>query len=206
MNSQQMTFFEEPAVRLGGSPVYQAGSLASRIAAQDSARRLVTTVICGPKCGELLAKLSPDGLWLKMFGDCCQVRMDGSFLEFSEILPTWGTMWAGELRAQPQLEPSIDETGWRLLPTPTANLYMGYDYTTACKFQGQKTTYRPSGTRHSQFLNNCESLKEGFTPGTKNLINPLLLEMMMGFPAQWTEIEVSETQSAPNSSTPSSGR
>lgn len=121
MNSQQMTFISEPDVLLGGSLVYQGGSLASRIAVQDSARHLVTSVICGPKCGESLAKLSPDGLWLKMFGDYFQAKMDGSFLEFSGILPTWGMMWAGELQALPQLEPSIDESEWRLLPTPVAS-------------------------------------------------------------------------------------
>ena len=206
MNSQQMTFFEEPDVHLGGSHVFQGASRASRTVALDSARHLVMTVIYGPKCGESLAKLSPDGLWLKMFGDCYQAKMDGSFLEFSGTLPKWGTMWAGELRAQLQLEPSIDESGWRLLPTPTANLHMGYDYTTACKFRGKKTTSRPSGTVHSQFLNNCEALKDGFTPGTTNRLNPLLLERMMGFPDRWTEIEPLETRSAPNSSTPSSGQ
>ena len=201
---QQMTFLDEPVC--GQSHVFRGGSHANRTALQESVRRLVTSVISGRKCGELLAKLSQDGLWLKTFGDCFQVRMDGSFLEFSGTLPKWGTMSGGELRAQPQLEPFIDESGWQLLPTPTANLWMGYDYTTACKFKGKKTTFRPSGTRLSQFLNNCESIKEGFTPGTKNLLNPLLLELMMGFPEQWTEIDASETPSSPSSSTKSSGQ
>lgn len=50
-----------------------------------------------------------------------------------------------------------------------------------------------SGTRHSVFLNNLEILADAFTPGTTNLLNPLLLERMMGFPAQWTETDASET-------------
>ena len=48
-------------------------------------------------------------------------------------------------------------------------------------------------TRHSAFLNNLEILADAFTPGTTNLLNPLLLERMMGFPAQWTETDASET-------------
>lgn len=173
--------------------LFLGGSRASRIALQESVRRLVMNVICGRKCGVSLERLAPDGSWEKTCGDYSQVRMDGFSAESSGTLPSWGMMSAGLLQALPQLEPYIDESGWRLLPTPTANLWMGYDYTTANRFHGKKTAVRPSGVRHSQFLNNCEAIKGAFTPGTTNLLNPLLLEMMMGFPAQWTEINASET-------------
>lgn len=173
--------------------LFQGGSPASRTALQESVWRLVTSVICGRKCGVLLEKLTLDGLWEKTCGDYCQVKMDGFSAESCGTLPSWGMMSAGELRALPQLEPYIDESGWRLLPTPTASLWMGYDYTTATRFRGKKTAVRPSGARHSQSLSNCEAIKDTFTPGTVNLLNPSLLEIMMGFPAQWTETDASET-------------
>lgn len=167
--------------------LFQGGSRASRTALQESVWDLVTSVIYGRKCGVLLEKLNQDGSWEKTCGDYCQVRMDGFPAESCGTLPSWGMMSAGELRALPQLAPCIDETEWRLLPTPTANLWMGYDFTTAISFGGKKTSVRKSGTRHSQYLNNCEAIAAAYMPGTKNLLSPLLLEKMMGFPEQWTE-------------------
>ena len=108
-------------------------------------------------------------------------------------MPSWGILSDGVLYALPTPERCTEEKEWRLLLTPTANLYMGYDYTTAKRFCGRKTFVRPSGTRHSAFLNNLEILADAYTPGTTNLLNPLLLERMMGFPAQWTETGASET-------------
>ena len=173
--------------------LFQGGSRANRIALRESVRLLVTTVISGRKCGVLLEKLNQDGLWGKTCGEFCQATMDGFSAESFGTLPPWGMMSAGVLQALPDLEPYIDESGWQLLPTPTANLWMGYDYTTALRFNGKKVAVRPSGVRHSQFLNNCETIADAFTPGTTNRLNPLLLEKMMGFPEQWTEINALET-------------
>jgi hypothetical protein len=119
MDSQLNLFENEQDLK--PSIVYQGGSLASRTALLESVRRLVTNVIYGLNTGESLAKLSRDGLWLKMFGDYCQARMDGSFEEYSEILPTWGLMLDGVLIQQHGLEPLIDESEFSLLPTPTAS-------------------------------------------------------------------------------------
>lgn len=192
MNSQQMTFFEEPDVHPGGSHVFQGASRASRTVALDSARHLVMTVIYGPKCGESLAKLSPDGLWLKMFGDCYQAKMDGSFLEFSGTLPKWGTMWAGELRAQPQLEPSIDESGWRLLPTPVASDCKG-----GCV---RKDGSLQMSNLKEHLMIFCKRPMRTIYP------NPQFVACMMGFEKDWAKLKPTEMQSAPNSFTPSSGR
>lgn len=173
--------------------VYQGGSPASRTALQANAKRLVTSVICGRRCSALLAKLSRNGSWLKMYGDYCQARLDGSFEEFLGTFPSWGILSDGVLYEFPTPERCIEEKEWRLLPTPTANLYLGYDHTTAKRFCSRKTFVRPSGARHSAFLNNLEILADAYTSGTTNLLNPLLLELMMGFPAQWTEIDASAT-------------
>ena len=119
MTLQQQTFLPEQDCKK--SPVYQGGSLASRTALQESVKHLVMSVTSGQKCGELLAKLSPDGLWLKTLQGYYQAKMDGSFEEYSEILPKWGLMLDGQLIQPQQLEPYIDESEWRLLPTPTAS-------------------------------------------------------------------------------------
>lgn len=75
--------------------LFQGGSHASRTALQESVKRLVTSVICGRKCGALLEKLNPDGSWEKTCGDYCQVKMDGFLDEFSGTWPQLGTMRAG---------------------------------------------------------------------------------------------------------------
>lgn len=188
MDLQQMTFMNEPACE--PSPVYRGGSRASRIAQQESVKHLVMSVICGPRCGVSLASLDPDGLWLKMFGDCFQARMDGSLLEYSGTLPRWGMMWAGELSAQPQLEPSIDESEWQLLPTPTASECHG-------------GSWRKDGTL---MVSNLKELLCLYCKRPLRTVfpHPEFVESMMGFPPGWTVLDASETPSCPSSSTPSS--
>lgn len=115
----QLNLFESEQ-DLKPSIVYRGASLASRTALQESVKRLVMNAISGRKCGASLAKLSRDGLWLKMSGDYCQAKMDGSFEEYSEILPTWGLMLDGVLIEPPISERFIPESGLRLLPTPVA--------------------------------------------------------------------------------------
>ena len=189
---QQSLFREEQEEDL--SIVYRGGSRVSRIALQESVRRLMMNVIFGLNSEESLARLNPNGSWERMYQGSCQVKMDGSLDVFCETWPKWGIVLDGVAYQQLRLEPAIEEKEWRLLPTPTANLWMGYDYTTASRFHGKKTAKRPNGARHSRFLNNFEEIKESYIPGTTNRLNPLLLERMMGFPDQWTEIEQSVTQ------------
>ena len=64
---------------------------------------------------------------------------------------------------------------------------------TASHFCGKMTVFRPSGVRVSQTLDTCPAFLPWYRKGTTNLLNPLLLEKMMGFPARWTEIKRSET-------------
>lgn len=78
----------------------------------------------GPRCAESLARLSQDGCWLKMYGDYCQPRMDGSLEEFSETWPSSGTLSNGIASRLPRLVPPISGTAsgllakGNLLPTP----------------------------------------------------------------------------------------
>lgn len=178
MDYQQMTLFGEQDVKR--LRLYQGGSHANRIALQESARRLTMTVIYGRKCGELLARLSPDGLWLKTFQGYYQAKMDGSLEEFSGILPRWGLMLDGELRALPQLEPYIDESEWRLLPTPVASDFRG-----GCR---RKNGMIQMSNLKEFLLIFCEkSMKTIY-------VNVPFLESLMGYPIGWTEVKRSETQ------------
>ena len=171
MDCRQMNFFGEQ----DSKPLlsYRGGSLASRTALQESARRLVMSVICGRKCGELLARLSPDGSWLKTYRGCYQVRMDGSLQEFSGILPRWGLMSDGELRALPQLEPYIDESEWRLLPTPTATDYKG-----GRKLETALKNHRGPMNSYRDF---CKQILDQAYPNVEQM------EGIMGFPKGYTE-------------------
>ena len=204
MTLQQMSFLEEPEEKR--SIVFRGGSRANRIAVLESVRRLEMNVTYGPKCGELLAKLSPDGLWLKTYGDYYQAKMDGSFLEFSGTLPTWGTMWRGELRAQPQLEPFIEgNESQSLLGTLTANNRVRSERfrigrrpnpaevikliptITASDYKGG--CLRKNSQKQ---LSNLKEFVYTFSEEqTRSIyLNPQFCEELMGFPKGWTELEL----------------
>lgn len=193
MDYQQMNLFKGQESDRENSHAFQGASHASLIRLQDCVRRLVMNVIYGRNTGASLAKLSPNGLWLKMYGDSLQANLDGSFEEYSGILPTWGMMQGGVVIGLPTSEQFMPESGLRLLPTPTANLEKGYSPGSAKrKMEGIK--FRDSGAQIGSGLNNEMELLQYYRWEGQNLLNPLFLEAMMGFPEQWTAISASETQ------------
>lgn len=111
MSYQQMSFLREPESKKAGLPVFRGASLVSRIRLQECVRHLVMNVTCGLSSGESLARLNPDGLWLRMYGDCFQVNLGGSFEEYSGIFPTWGMMLDGVVTGLPMSEQFIQEKG-----------------------------------------------------------------------------------------------
>lgn len=158
------------------SPCYRGGSLANLIALQESVKRLLTSVICGRSTGESLAKLDQNGCWLKMYQGYYQARMDGSFEEYSEICPSWGLMLDGVLIRPVGLEPYIDESEFSLLPTPTSSMWKG---AAAKRYKGSKY-YKASYTQ--------EALRNG--PDDARYINPNFVDILMGFPDKWTDLNV----------------
>lgn len=237
MDYQQMNLFEEQELDQESLPVFQGASHASLTRLLDCVKHLVTNVTCGRSTGESLAKLNQGGLWLRMYGDCCQARMDGSFEEFSETFPTWGMMLDGVVTELPMSERFIPENELqllptpvasdggpatiigkndrfvrtkngtlrkhnqngnngslgltrtlKLLPTPTANMDNGYSPMTAKKIIAG-VRQRDSGARIGSCLNFEPTFLPVFTETTKNIVNPLFVEMMMGFPEEWTEIK-----------------
>ena len=179
MDYQQMSLFDEQGKKQ--SQLYQGASLANRTALQDCVRHLMMNVTYGLSTGELLTKLSPNGLWLKMYEGYCQVKMDGSFEEYSEILPTWGLMLDGAVFALPMSEQYIPEKGLQLLPTPTATDYKGGAIRKRKEFQ-------MSCLRHYLHF---------FFHGTDRRTtypHPAFVEKMMGFPKDWSNLKDMETQ------------
>lgn len=172
----QLTIFGEE-LELTDQPLFQGGSLASRTALQESVKRLLTSVISGQNTGDLLAILSQDGLWPKMYQGCLQAKMDGSFEEYSEILPRRGMMRRGQFFQPRGLEPSIDESEWRLLPTPRVFMENGAGKN---RFPGSES-YRG---------NLEEALRTG--PESPTLLNPNFVEIMAGYPTRWTDLDASE--------------
>ena len=161
--------------------LYRGGSRANRTAKQESVRLLLTSVICGLKCGGLLTKLSPNGSWVKMYGDYCQARMDGSFEEYSGTFPTWGLMLDGVAYELPISERSTEEKDWELLPTPVA---------ADAWVASLKSTQWTGANKHSMTL--IQALNRG--GGNATYLNPNFCEILMGFPIGWTELNALETQ------------
>ena len=158
------------------SPAYRGGSHANLTALQESVKRLVTSVTSGRSTGESLAKLGPDGLWLKMYRGYYQAKMDGSFEEYSEILPTWGLMLGGVLIQPHGLAPYIDESEFLLLPTPTASMWKG----------AAKNRY--VGSKHYKASFTQEALRNG--PDDAQYMNPNYCEILMGYEVGHTALDV----------------
>ena len=105
----------KPVSRIQHSSV--GDSHASPTALQENVKLLAMSVISGRNCGELFAKLNPDGFWVKTSQDSVHVRMDGSLVEFCETWPRWGMSLGGVVGKLPMSEPHTTENGSSLLPT-----------------------------------------------------------------------------------------
>ena len=119
---QQINKTEQP---LTSSP---GVSLASLTQLQDSVRELVTNVTSGRSSGVSLAKLSPDGSWLRMCRDSFQPPLDGSFEVYSGTCPRWGTLLGGVLSELSTWERRTDVIGSLSWPTPTNRDYKDGQY------------------------------------------------------------------------------
>lgn len=181
------------------------------IALQENVEHLLMNVIYGQNTNASLAKLDPNGYWVKMYLGYCQVKMDGSLEEYLGICPKWGTLLDGQLTEQVLSGRFIEEKGCFSLPTPvTSDIW-----TTSLK-----STQRKEGSRHSVNLPQAvmmlptptSSMWRGATTkrykGSKEYkgsftqealrngeedaryINPNYVELLMGFPDKWTDLNV----------------
>ena len=157
-------------------PLYQGGSLASLTAKQENVKRLLTNVIYGLKCGELLARFDQSGSLLKMYGDYCQVKMDGSLEEYVGTFPIWGMTLDGAVYELQSLARFTIEKGLELLPTPVKS---------DTWVMNLSSTEWDGSNKHSMTL--IQALRRGNNSAT--YLNPNYCELLMGFPIGWTELE-----------------
>ena len=77
---------------------------------------------------ESYARLGPDGCWLRMYQDSCQLKMDGSLEECSGTWPRAGTMRNGIVYRRQPLVPRISAIGSLYWPTPVQDGDRTTDY------------------------------------------------------------------------------
>ncbi len=116
---------------------------------------------------ESFARLNPDGSWSKMYQGCVQSKMllggtGGSLEAYSETWPKRGTMRSGSTYPLPTSGRPISESESSLWPTPRE--FMHKDTTTD---RGKSNLGEVVGGQ----------------------LNPMWVELLMGFPAGWTELD-----------------
>lgn len=151
--------------------LFAEGSLASQSAPQESERATRMTGGSGQSSSESFAKLGPDGSWLRTCRGYSQLTMDGSSETYSETWPRAGTMQNGIAYRQQPLVPRISGTGSSLWPTPKARDYR-------------------SGLQEANWNDlNVQVCREQNISGSGGTLNPTWVELLMGFPAGWTDLE-----------------
>lgn len=120
---------------------------------------------------------------------------------FSETWPRAGTMRSGIAYQRPSLGHRTDEIESGLWPTPEASLNIApYSPKTARNWGG----LRPSGAQIGSSLRWFPAFLNDSDAGGK-LVNPVLCELMMGYPMYWTDCTLAATPSSPKSRNGSAG-
>jgi len=111
-----------------------------------------------------------------------QCSLFGGWEEFSETWPQWGIMQDGECWALTPMGPTITDTGYGYMPTPT----------TGSKIKGLENKWAStggSGSRKALYkcgMSRADTMRER---------NPRYLEWQMMWPDMWTDAEQSATAS-----------
>jgi hypothetical protein len=188
-------------------PAFQsspAGSLANLIPLQESVRRLLTIVTCGPNLPVSFARFARDGSSQKMYPACCTPSLDGSLVAFSGTWPTWGIARDGACGELPTLErctAANESSSW---PTPRTSDTNGpglhgdggMDLRTAVTMWPTPTANEdaagtPNGKMQAMLGNHPAVRGSG-----SGSLNPRWVEWLMGFPDGHTVLEPLETASS----------
>jgi hypothetical protein len=123
---------------------------------------------CGEKWLGSFVKYDPDSCLWKTH----QCSLLGDLDEFLETWPQWGLMRNGECWEQQTLEQTIRGTEFGLLPTPVKSDYKGT-------------------SKNSKFDNRARQYKawDDGTEASTLYPNPLVYEILMGWPAGWTDLK-----------------
>lgn len=165
--SQQLTLFAE-------------GFPASLTASQGNGKPAQTNGIYGENLPVSLAKLTPGGLWLKMYQDYSQVKMDGTLEEFSLTWPKSGMMQNGTVFRLRLLGQSSSAKECSLWPTPQASESFRLTMKLESSLKGIEKSRKGGGA-----VDVSRVIAEEFSAYP----TPNLYEWVMGFPQNWTEIE-----------------
>ena len=134
-----------------------------------------------------------------------QLCLDGEWSEFSETWPRAGMTQNGIAFRRLPLVPHISANGFGYLPTPVKSLgemkggLTLFADSMSCYRKEHENSVRPSGAKIGSSLRWCpEYVREALRTG--GLLNPEWLEVLMGYPENWSMLETDA------SATPSSRR
>ncbi len=179
--SCQQVLFEMPESNRNQSELLQEAFHANLTVFLDAVWHLMTSVICGAKTGESLARLTQDGTWERMWQGYCQASLDGSLVEFLETWPKWGIVQDGVALGLKQ--PVLYRAGKEFLlwPRPTAS-----DRQDRYRDLKKLKRYMQAGhqLRWPQIV-----LVDTLTKEESGLPHPEFGEWLMGFPIGWTDLQ-----------------
>jgi hypothetical protein len=187
------------------------------IVTQESGVQVEMSVTCGLSSSDSFASLGPDMSWLKTYQGYYQATMDGSLEAFSGTWPRAGMMRNGSVCRQRPLVLRISGTAFSFWPTPTVpnggRSPKGGITPTGQTLDGKK---RQVDLQHAvrmverqmwptpTAMNNTGGAalcKWGGSGARKRLrqivsdqelngaLNPMWVELLMGFPPGWTDTE-----------------
>ena len=193
----------------GSATLSAADSPASQFRVRENGKAKVIRDGSGRSSGELSVSFDLDMSLLKM----CQDSTGRAFLVSSLILPRSGTMRNGIAYRLPPLVPRISGTGCSLLPTPTANDWKGPNMSgsgsASCNGLATHVKMWPTPTTRDHkdgTAKSCQNVPENGLLGRaihcrnspepqveiSGSLNPTWVELLMGFPAGWTDISDEE--------------
>ena len=157
----------------------QADSPAKTSQSQETKQEYKTerAAAYGQSAPVLLGSFDPDTPSLKTSQTCLMESGELGLSEFSGTFPRSGMMRSGTVYQLPMLVPGTDGTESGLLPTPVASACKG---AIRNRFFGSPT-----------YRGNLQEYLRG-SQGDPAYINPRLLELIMGYPESWTELDALE--------------
>jgi len=175
----------------------QAASLArtSPLQARESESR-EAEADCGVSLTASFAWYDRESCLWRTYQHC----LGGGLAEFSETWPRAGMTRSGTAYPLPPLVPHISATGFGYLPTPDASVgafeTTGMMDITSSYRKEMEGGLRPSGAKIGSSLRWCpEFIRERLRTGGE--VNPEWIEVLMGFPLEWTDLKDSGTPSSP---------
>ena len=181
----------------GLSPV---GSLANLIPLQESVRRLLMSVTYGESAPGLQQSFDLNGPCLKTCRDFYQASGAHSSPAFSVTWPRWGIAWDGGYGALTTLGRFTDATGFSSWPTAKEQDSRGGDAKNKQGGIGLATAVKmwptPTGRDHKDGTSangRGDILGQAVSPSKESgALNPAWVELLMGFPAGYTDIAEGE--------------